>query len=923
MHGRAGPVLDDLDLTVGPGTVLGVSGASGAGKSTLLDLLLGLRRPDAGHVTVGGVDLAELDRDAWLRRVAWVPQRPVLLAGTVASNVRLADPDAGDQRVRRAAAAAALDVPLDTPVGEDGAGLSTGQRRRVALARAVLADRPLLLLDEPTEGIDAATEAALADALPRIAAGRTVVLVSHRTPVLARCDRVVELRPSAVLESSDSRALIQRLAGGSRESLEKCARVADSPAPAARLLAVARPERGRLAVAVLLGSAALGCGVALTATSAWLISASALHPPVLTLMVAIVAVRAFGLGKGVLRYAERLVAHDAAMRATTELRVRVWTALVRLGPAATARLRRGELLARLVGDVEAQQDLLVRVLLPAAAAAVVGPATAAGLGLLLPAAGAVVACGLVVGGIAAPAATAWAVHRSERRTAAARGDVLARTVEVLDAAPDLLAFGAAERHRPRWPPPTPGCPRSCAGPPRPAAWAAGSACSPSAGARSRRGGRDAAVRAGALPGVALAVLALTPLALADVLAPLPDAAVRLLTAVPAARRLADLERRVAPVREPAEPAGVPPPRELAARGLAVRWPGAARDAVAGVDLHLRPGTQVALTGPSGSGKSTVVAALLRTLDPSAGCVLADGRDTRTLTGDEVRRGIAWCPPWTHLFDSTLRANLTLAAPGASDAQVVAALRGARLGDWFDGLPAGLDTPVGMHGGAVSGGERQRIGIARALLADRPVLVLDEPTAHLDGPTADALAAQLRVAVTGRTALVVTHRPDQVAGLPQVVLPQVVLEPFERVAHGLHADAVAGEDERVDPVQRAGALGHGVPLDEQDVTLEELGGHVPRGAREVGQQLLEPGAHAVLAVPDAAGSDEDGVVEVVGHDRVDVARARASAWWAKISCGVRAIVGSSHDGGRGGARWHHPDPGETDQLRSVMTVLVSM
>jgi ATP-binding cassette subfamily C protein CydCD len=155
------------------------------------------------------------------------------------------------------------------------------------------------------------------------------------------------------------------------------------------------------------------------------------------------------------------------------------------------------------------------------------------------------------------------------------------------------------------------------------------------------------------------------------------------------------------------------------------------------------------------------------LEPSAGVVLADGRDARGLTGDELRAGVAWCGARTHLFDSTLRANLVLARPDASDADLVGALTRARLGDWFTALPDGLDTLIGEHGGSVSGGERQRIGVARTLLAQRPVLLFDEPTAHLDPVTADTLAVELLGATKGRTALIVTHRPEQIPGLPEI------------------------------------------------------------------------------------------------------------------------------------------------------------
>ncbi|NMH97522.1 thiol reductant ABC exporter subunit CydD [Pseudonocardia acidicola] len=782
VDGRGGPVLDGLDLVLTPGTVLGLRGPSGCGKSTVLDLLLGLRTPDAGQVTVGATDLADVDRAAWLSRIAWVPQRPVLLAGTVADNIRLADPTADPARVRDAARAAALDVALETSLGEDGAGLSTGQRRRVALARAVLADRPLLLLDEPTEGVDADTEAAILSALPAVTAGRTTVLVSHRPEVLARCDRVIDLADrtgstadAAPMTTTATGVVVpwSRSAPGDRVAAGPPPGPPEPAGPAGalrRTLTAARAQWWRLALAVLLGSAALGCGVALTATSAWLISTAALHPPVLTLMVAIVAVRAFGIGKGVLRYAERLVSHDAALRTASALRVRVWEALVRLGPAATARLRRGELLARLVGDVDAQQDVLVRTVLPAASAAVVGLGVSVGLGLLLPAAGVATALGLVVAGIGAPALAVWAARRTERTTAAARGEVLARTVELLDAAPDLLAFGADTRYRDG----LTAADGHLGGLLRRAATARGLgagvgvlAVGVTSVATTALG--VAALRAGLLPGPALAVLALTPLATADVVVGLPDAALRLIGARPAARRLAELERRPAPVREPAVPAGVAPPAALAAHDLAVRWPGAASDAVQHVDLQLGGSRRIALTGPSGAGKSTVVAALLRTLDPSAGRLLADGRDVHDLTGDELRRGIAWCGPHTHLFDSTLRANLQLAAPHAGDAELIAALHRTRLGDWLARLPDGLDTRIGEHGGTVSGGERQRIGVARALLADRPIMLFDEPTAHLDAATGDALAAELLAATAGRTALVVTHRPEQTPGLPQVRL----------------------------------------------------------------------------------------------------------------------------------------------------------
>ncbi|WP_433038265.1 thiol reductant ABC exporter subunit CydD [Actinomycetospora sp. CA-053990] len=458
VDGRGGSVLDDVDLTVGPGETVGLRGPSGAGKSTLLDLVTGLRRPDRGRVSVGGVGLDDLDPEAWRARIAWVPQRPVLVVGSVADNILLGAADADDHAVRRAAAVARVDLALDTPVGEQGAGLSTGQQRRVALARALVTDRPLLLLDEPTEGVDADTQTALLAALPEALAGRSAVVVSHRPEVLAACDRVVALPHRRTPAGSSS----VTPGDAPTPAVRPAAPAFVPPASPERVLpegtirgalrwlaAAVRPRGTRLAGAVVLGAGALGSGVALAATSAWLISAAALQPPLLTLMVAIVAVRAFGLSKGVLRYLERLASHDAALRLGADLRVRVWQALVRRGPAATATQRRGDLLARLTGDVDAQQDVLVRGLVPAGSALLVGAGLVGLFAVLLPEAALVLALGLVLAGVVAPLLGVVAGRRAARTTAAARAAVATGTLELLEGAADLLVLGAAGRRRRR------------------------------------------------------------------------------------------------------------------------------------------------------------------------------------------------------------------------------------------------------------------------------------------------------------------------------------------------------------------------------------------------------------------------------------------------------------------------------------------
>ncbi|MFI7088922.1 thiol reductant ABC exporter subunit CydD [Streptomyces anulatus] len=202
---RAEPALRDLSLSVAPGEHVALVGPSGAGKSTLLALLLGFVRPDSGRVTVDGADLAGLDPDSWHAQVAWVPQRPHLFAASVAENIRLGRPDASDAEVRRAARAASADLfveelPLgyDTPLGEHGAGLSAGQRQRIALARAFLKDAPVLLLDEPTAHLDSGSEAAVTRATARLMRGRTSIVVAHRTGLLPHADRIVTVRAGSL-----------------------------------------------------------------------------------------------------------------------------------------------------------------------------------------------------------------------------------------------------------------------------------------------------------------------------------------------------------------------------------------------------------------------------------------------------------------------------------------------------------------------------------------------------------------------------------------------------------------------------------------------------------------------------------------------------------------------------------------------------
>jgi thiol reductant ABC exporter CydC subunit len=520
----------------------------------------------------------------------------------------------------------------------------------------------------------------------------------------------------------------------------------------------------RLILAVLAGTLSAACAIGLTATAAWLITRAAQRPPILELSVAIVAVRAFGVTKGFARYAERLAGHDAALRVLSILRVRSFARLIPLVPGAA--VSGGDALQRFASDVDAGLDLLVRVLLPYAAALLAGVGAVALIGTILPSGALLLAVALIVVCFGIPALQRAQSRRAQAKTAPLRAELTTGIVKLLHALPDLVAYGLAanelERLRDIDSRLTATYGRSAVGVGLGNALtvACGGACVWAALALGDQH---------ELSTIALAVLVLTQLAVLDVVAGLPEAASRYGLGTGALGRVYSLLDRSDPVPDPAAPRSLPAePYELTVSNVAAGWVSGQPPVLSGVNLRLAPGRQIAVVGPTGCGKTTLANLLVRFLDPQHGQITLNGVDLRDLAGDDVRRVVALMDESGHCFDTTIEGNLRVGRHDASEAQLWDALSRARLADWVRGLPRGLSTPVGERGSRISGGQRRRLALARVLLTDAPILVLDEPTEHLDEETAEAITADLLAATKGRSLVLITHRRFGLSDVEEIV-----------------------------------------------------------------------------------------------------------------------------------------------------------
>lgn len=750
---RAGePVHEHLDLTLMPGERKLLSTASGTGKTTVLRLVAEASTSD------NSFDAARVSGQVYVgTQLAVISQHPQFNAATGEAQLAQDVPDAEERLVAELAARLELETMLPRQIAE----YSPGELRRLEVLRAVLRlhsvpDCRLLLADEPTAHLDMANAAAVRQVLAELPAGTAVLVASH--------DPLLAANPSQAGEKGAPQASQPARDFASRQAAAPSARASAAPTASAGPALRFNPLRELFSgyaparKAAVYGTLGILCAVALSALSGWLIVESSYQPAILHLTVAFVMVRTLGIGRAAFRYLEQLAIHDAVLGYAGALREKIWTSMV-ANPARWGLVSRSSVVLRfLLAEVDELRDLLARVLFPPIQAVAVWAAGIAVLFYIQPAFGwAALAAGLL---LAFPGR--WLVRRAEglhlARQLAHRLNVNQAVLGILRNQGALRAYGSLARVLDKL---------------------AIAESENTSAARRHALGQGLAPALGALLTGALAVAfaelstssaSFTALAVLMALA-LGESATAALSAVQQGRALKELTTTLASrgvggsaaegqagLRE-TSPAGAPAVRGFVLEDVSLGY-GPQAPVIEQLTARIEPGQWTALTGPSGSGKSTVLSALLGALPLEGGRLAAldaDGREHQFAAAN--LDSVAWCPQEAHLFDSTLRRNLLLGAADevqVSDDQLQDVLQQVGLGGWLAEQPGGLDTRIGSGGHRLSGGQRCKLAVARALVGGHQVILLDEPTAHLGQDESVELMQTLRGALEGRTVVLITH-----------------------------------------------------------------------------------------------------------------------------------------------------------------------
>ena len=829
--GGRGRALDGVSLEIKAGERVGIVGPSGAGKSTIVQLLLRLHDPQAGAIRIGGTDIKTLDPDFVRANIALVRQDTYLFHGTVEDNLRLGKADATPQEIEAAVRAAnaydfiaALPQGYATIIGERGTRLSGGQRQRLAIARALLRDKPILILDEALSSVDAENEAIIQKALDRLMAGRTTLILAHRLSSIIGADRILVVDHGRVVESGSHAHLIgqdgvyrklmgaQALERGNVEAplAEREEMLIDAEpeplppmiddAPSDSILRVKNMAWGRTTLALLTfivplwqrlcvviasGVGRVSVFVGVSVFSALAVAALKNGRPYAGFLIALAVVAPLA---GLLHWWESWKAHQMAYYLLAEMRNALYRKLDSLAPAYLLRRRSGDLVALATQDVETVEFFYAHTIAPALIAIVIPTVVLVCLGEFAWQTALVLLPFLLFAGVA-PAVFRGRIDRLGARAREGLGRLNAHITDTIQGLAELVAFQAVARRRVEFMHFVRDYHAQ-----RIKVYGDLSLQSAQLEVTMGLGGLCVAVTGGLLSAsghLQPAFLPLLTLLSSAAFLPVSEIAYvsrQLADTFASAHRLQAVHDEPVPVTDGPR-AAAPSAAEGAAirlENLSFTYPGAPRPALSGISLDIRPGTTVALVGHSGSGKTTLANLLLRFWDPTEGALKLDGRDLRDYQLDALRSHIALVAQDTYLFNDTLGANVALARPGASASDVAEAIERAALGEFVSRLPDKLETRVGERGVQLSGGQRQRVSIARAFLKNAPVLILDEATSHLDAISETRVRQALAALMRNRTTLIIAHRLSTVQDADLIV----ALSAGRLVETGTHASLLA-------------------------------------------------------------------------------------------------------------------------------------